>query len=57
MGVGRGAVVRDLPWIFMHGTDIIDKGLIVLFFGHFLLPPPLAAFRMVLDFTTCRHLS
>jgi len=20
------------PWIFMHGTDIIDRGLIVLFF-------------------------
>jgi len=27
-GAGRG---RGLPWIFIHGTDIGDKGLIVLF--------------------------
>jgi len=35
------------PWIFIHGTDVINKGLIVLFFGLFcyfsiffpLLPP------------------
>jgi len=25
------------PWIFIHGTDIVDRGLIVLFFGLFLL--------------------
>jgi len=25
------------PWIFIHGTDIVDKGLIVLLFGSFLL--------------------
>jgi len=24
-----------LPWIFIHGTDIVDRGLIVLFFGLF----------------------
>jgi len=29
MGVGRRAVA---PWIFIHGTDIVDKGVIVLFF-------------------------
>jgi len=48
MGVGgQGAVA---PWIFKHGTDIVDRGLIMPFFGHFLLffcifplppPPPL----------------
>jgi len=27
------------PWIFVHGTDIIDKGLIVLFFGLFSVGP------------------
>jgi len=44
MGVGRGAVA---PWIFIHGTDIVDRGIIVIFFGLFLLffgifsvPPP-----------------
>jgi len=25
------------PWIFKHGTNIVDRGLIVLFFGLFLL--------------------
>jgi len=24
-------------WIFIHGTDMVDRGLIVLFFGLFLL--------------------
>jgi len=53
----RGAGgVRGLPWIFIHGTDIVDKGLIVLFFDvfcycsvffplaplEFFLPTPLA---------------
>jgi len=35
------------PWIFKHGTDIVNRGLILLFFGlsdifqsFFLLPPP-----------------
>jgi len=28
---------RGHSWIFIHGTDIVDKGLIVLFFGRFLL--------------------
>jgi len=27
------------PWIFIHGTDIITKGLIVLFFGLFSVAP------------------
>jgi len=34
MGVGRGAVA---PWIFKHGTNIVDRGLNLLFFGLFLL--------------------
>jgi len=36
MGVGRGSRAPP-PWIFKHGTNIIDRGLKVLFFGHFLL--------------------
>jgi len=40
------------PWIFIHGTDIVDRGLIVLFFGLLLFfglfplpsPPPLEIF-------------
>jgi len=49
MGVGseeQGG--RAPPWIFKHGTNIVDKDLKVLFFGLFLLtfglfsvaPPP-----------------
>jgi len=30
MGVGRGAVP---PWIFIHNTDKVEGGLMVLFFG------------------------
>jgi len=30
---GRRAVPS--PWIFIHGTDIVVRGLIVLFFGLF----------------------
>jgi len=33
MGVGIGGAVGLPPWIFIHGTDIVDKGLIVLFFS------------------------
>jgi len=43
LGAGGSAL-----WVFMHGTDIADRGLIVLFFGLFcyfsvfflLFPPP-----------------
>jgi len=35
MSVGRRG--HGIPWIFIHGTDIVNKGLIVLFFGLFLL--------------------
>jgi len=31
---GQGGAVA-LPYIFIHGIDIVDRGLIVLFFGHF----------------------
>jgi len=34
---GRGAVP---PWIFIYGTNTIDKGLKVLFFGLFSVGPP-----------------
>jgi len=48
MGVGSGGKGAVAPlWIFMHGTDIVDKGLIVLFFDLFpfsvffsVTPPP-----------------
>jgi len=31
----RGAGGRGPPWIFKHGTNIVDRGLNVLFFGLF----------------------
>jgi len=34
-GQGGGGVVH--PWIFIHGTNVVDRGLKVLFFGQFLL--------------------
>jgi len=37
-GGGKGAV---LLWIFIHGTDIVDRGLIVLFFDLFSVALPL----------------
>jgi len=39
MGVGSGGQggAVPLPWIFKHGTNIVDRGLKVLFFGLFLL--------------------
>jgi len=36
MGVERGAGAWP-PWIVIHGTYVVDRGLIVLFFGHFLV--------------------
>jgi len=30
-----GARRRGFLWIFMHGTNIVDRGLIALFFGLF----------------------
>jgi len=35
MGVGRGRGHAHPPWIFIHGTDIVDRGLIVLFSNFF----------------------
>jgi len=32
------------PWIFMHGTYIVDRGLIGLFFGLFSVASPLEIF-------------
>jgi len=34
---GRG---ERPPWILIHGTNIVDKVLMVLFFGLFSVPPP-----------------
>jgi len=47
MGVGRGGRGPCPPWIFIHGTNIVDRGLKVLFSAFFaiflfffpLLPP------------------
>jgi len=34
MGVGSGVQGgRGSPWIFMHGTDKVEGGLFMLFFG------------------------
>jgi len=42
MGVGSGERGGcSLPWIFKHGTDTVDRGLIVLFFGLFSAALPL----------------
>jgi len=38
--MGVGSVGQGAPWIFIHGTDIVDRGLIVLFFGLFYVAPP-----------------
>jgi len=36
MGVGSGGQEgHGPPWIFIHGTNIVDRGLKVLFFGLF----------------------
>jgi len=36
MGVDSGGQGGPCPaWIFIHGTDIVDRGLNVLFFGLF----------------------
>jgi len=69
MGVGSEGQGKEGPcptWIFIHGTNIVDRGLKVLYFGLFLLffdlfsvgpplenflPTPLAALAAVL-FTT-----
>jgi len=45
------------PWIFIHGTDVVDIGLKVLFFGlffaifrfYFRCPPPLGRGLIVLS--------
>jgi len=37
---GRGGRGRGAPWIFIHGTNIVDKGLKVLFFGLYSVGPP-----------------
>jgi len=38
MGISSGGQGdRGLPWIFIHDTDKVEKALMVLFFGLFLL--------------------
>jgi len=39
-GVGNGGQGGAAPWIFIHKTDIVDRGLIVLFFGLFSVASP-----------------
>jgi len=31
---------RGPSWIFIHGTDIVDRGIIMLFFSLFSVAPP-----------------
>jgi len=38
MGVGSGG--SGPPWIFKHGTNIVDRGVKVLFFDLFPVAPP-----------------
>jgi len=41
MGVGSGGQGgRVPPWIFIYCTDIVERGLILLFFGLFSVGPP-----------------
>jgi len=40
----RGAGRAVAPWIFIHGTDIIDRGLIMLFFRLFYRCHPMEIF-------------
>jgi len=40
MGVGSGGRGPWPSWIFIQGTDIVDRGLIVLFFDLFSAAPP-----------------
>jgi len=57
----RGAGGRAPPWIFKYGTNIVDRGLKVLFFDLFLLffdlffiwPPPPGKFSA--DAFGCGH--
>jgi len=35
MGISSRGAVAPPPWIFKHGTNIVDRGLTVLFFGLF----------------------
>jgi len=41
MGVGRGGKGAVAPWIFIHDTDKVEGGLMVLFFGLVLCVTPL----------------
>jgi len=40
MEIDSGGKEAVAPWILMHSTDIVDRGLIVLFFGFFFRRPP-----------------
>jgi len=52
MGVVSGGRGPWLPWTFMHGTDVVDRGLIVLFFGHFCYFSDFAIFRSIFRCST-----
>jgi len=41
MSIGRGDRVAVFPWIFIHDTDKVKGGLMVLFFGLVFFPLPL----------------
>jgi len=52
MGVGKSGREAVSPWIFIHGTDKVEKGLMVLFFGFFFRYPSWKFSADALDFYT-----
>jgi len=44
MGVGREGPCPSPPWIFIHDTDKVELGLMVLSFNLVFVPPPLKIF-------------
>jgi len=38
--MGKGAEGIVPPWIFIHGTDKVERSLMVLFFDRFSIGPP-----------------
>jgi len=48
MGVGSGGQRAMAPWIFIHSTDKVEGGLMMLFFG---LVFPIAPLKILLPTT------
>jgi len=56
MGVRSGGQGSVTPWIFIHGTDKVERALMVLFFGLvcFCCPSPLENISADAIGVTCR---